>query len=355
MNQSKKTKEMYINSILLEWYKKNKRSLPWRVLKKNKLPNPYYIFVSEYMLQQTKVETVKKRFEEFIVKWPTIDSLASISHKSILSFWSGLGYYTRATNLLKAAKIIKKNFNSKIPNTYNELLKLPGIGDYTAKAILGIAYNKSVIPLDANIERILARIYGYTSPLMKIKNQLRNKSSLFISKNYSSILIQAFMDYGSIICTPRNPNCKNCLIKLKCIAFNNNDQNIIPLKIKNKSQKRKKYSRAYIFCNEKKEILIRKRSSKGMLASMLEVPNDSWVMSKNKLIQDKIIKETKSKMLSKGSIEYAFSHFNLEIEVFLIFIKKNVFKNQRWVKINRINNIGLPTVMKKIVGIAINY
>ena len=355
MNSSKKTKERYIKSILFEWYKNNKRSLPWRILKKNKLPNPYYIFVSEYMLQQTKVETVKKRFEEFVVKWPTIDSLASISGKSILSFWSGLGYYTRATNLLKAAKIIKKNFNSKIPNTYNELLKLPGIGDYTAKAILGIAYNKSVMPLDANIERILARIYGYKSPLIKIKNDLRNKSILFISKNYSTILIQAFMDYGSIICTPRNPNCINCLIKLKCVAFNNNYQNIIPLKIKTKSKKRKKYSRAYIFCNEKKEILIRKRPSKGMLASMLEVPNDFWVMNKNKLIHDNIIKETKSKMLSKGSIEYAFSHFNLEVEVFLIIVKKNVFKNQRWVKINRINNIGLPTVMKKIVSIAINY
>ena len=160
MNVLKKDKESEIQSILLKWYKKNKRDLPWRVLQVNKLPNPYYIFVSEYMLQQTTVGTVKKRFEEFILRWPTIDSLASISNTSILNFWSGLGYYSRATNLLKAVKIIKKNFNSKIPNNYEELLKLPGIGDYTAKAILGIAYNKPVMPLDAYIERILARIYG---------------------------------------------------------------------------------------------------------------------------------------------------------------------------------------------------
>ena len=169
MNSVKKNKEDKIQQIFLNWYKVNKRDLPWRKLWGNKLPKPYYIFVSEYMLQQTTVGTVKKRFKEFILNWPTIDALASISNTSILSFWSGLGYYSRATNLLKASKIIKKKFKSKIPEDYNDLIILPGIGDYTAKAILGIAYNKAVMPLDANIERILARIYGLQSPLIKFK------------------------------------------------------------------------------------------------------------------------------------------------------------------------------------------
>ena len=232
MNLLKKNKERQIQSIFLNWYKKNKRDLPWRALQRNKLPNPYYVFVSEYMLQQTTVETVKKRFDEFILKWPTIDALASISNTSILSFWSGLGYYSRATNLLKASKIIKKNFMSKIPKNYNDLLALPGIGDYTAKAILGIAYNKPVMPLDANIERIISRIYGFQLPIMKIKRELKEKSYSLISKNLTTQLIQAFMDYGSIICTPRNPNCINCLIQSKCIAYKNNLQNNIPVKIK---------------------------------------------------------------------------------------------------------------------------
>jgi len=353
MNLSKKSKEAKIQSIFLDWYKNNKRDLPWRTVNNNQLPNPYYIFVSEYMLQQTTVSTVKKRFKEFILKWPTIDALASISNTSILSFWSGLGYYSRATNLLQATRIIKKDFNSKIPTTYNELLKLPGVGDYTAKAILGIAYNKAVMPLDANIERILARIYGFKLPLTKIKNELKNKSNFFISQNAATNLIQAFMDYGSIICTPRNPSCINCLIKSKCVSFKKNLQNTIPVKIKPRSQKRKKYSRAYIFYNEKNEILIRKRSSKGMLASMFEVPNDNWVINKNELEQDKIINKIKNKMQSKGFIEYSFSHFDLETEVFFIIVKKKIFKNQKWVKIKNINKIGLPTVMKKIVNIAI--
>ena len=165
-------KESQIQLIFLKWYNTNKRDLPWRKLLSNKLPNPYFIFVSEYMLQQTTVSTVKNRFEEFMAKWPTIDIFSTISNTSILSFWSGLGYYSRATNLLKAAKIIKRNHNSLIPNTYEELIALPGIGDYTAKAILGIAYNKPVMPLDANIERIISRIYGFKSPLNIIKGQL---------------------------------------------------------------------------------------------------------------------------------------------------------------------------------------
>ena len=352
MNLSKKSKESEIQSIFLTWYKKYKRDLPWRPKKIRQLPNPYHIFVSEYMLQQTTVGTVKKRFEEFIIKWPNIDTLSSISNSSILSFWSGLGYYSRATNLLKSAKIIKKNYNSKIPNNYEDLITLPGIGDYTAKAILGIAYNKPVMPLDANIERILARTYGMKSPLNKIKSELKTKSNLFISKYYSTDLIQAFMDYGSIICTPRSPNCMKCLIQLRCASYKNNLQNIIPIKLK-PALKRKKYSRAYIFYNENNEIILRKRSSKGMLASMFEVPNDNWVIKKKELVHDDIIYKLRSKMKSKGIIKYSFSHFDLEIEVFFIIVKKIFFKDQIWVKINNLNKIALPTVMKKIVNVVL--
>ena len=353
MNLSKKTKEIQIQNTFLQWYQNNKRDLPWRILQKNKLPNPYYIFVSEYMLQQTTVGTVKKRFTEFILKWPNINSLGAISNSSILSFWSGLGYYSRATNLLKATKIIKKNFKSNIPNSYEDLIKLPGIGDYTAKAILGIAYNQSVMPLDANIERILARIYGLESPLNTIKKELQDKSNLFISKNSSTELIQAFMDYGSLVCTPRNPDCINCLIKSKCLSYRKKLQNTIPLKIKSNIQKRKKYSRAYIFYNEDNEIIVRKRPSKGMLPSMLEVPNDIWVINKKKLVHDKIINRLKNKMESKGTFEYSFSHFDLITEVFFIVVKKSFFVDHRWIKVKNVNKIGLPTVMKKIVSIAL--
>ena len=268
---------------LLRWYSANKRDLPWRLKKENNLPLPYYVFVSEYMLQQTTVPTVKNRFEEFIKIWPTLKDLAKTTEPKILKFWSGLGYYSRARNLLKAAKIIDKNFKSKIPNNYDDLITLPGIGDYTAKAILGIGYNESVMPLDANIERIFARIYAFNQPLTKIKKKLFEKAQLFLSKKYSSNLIQSFMDYGSTICTPRNPNCSICEIKKYCLGYQSKIQNSIPIKIKKTKIKPKKFSRAYILINEKSEILVRKRSSRGMLASMLEIPNDDWVEKKSKL------------------------------------------------------------------------
>ena len=147
--------EKDIKKTLLHWYSLNQRILPWRVKYRNNLPNPYYIFISEYMLQQTSVNTVKSRFSKFISRWPTIDNLSKVKNSTILNFWSGLGYYSRATNLLLAAKKIHLLYSYKIPEKYEDLISLPGVGDYTAKAILGIAYNKPVMPVDTNVQRIL--------------------------------------------------------------------------------------------------------------------------------------------------------------------------------------------------------
>ena len=346
-------KEKEINSYLLSWYKKNKRQLPWRKLESNNLPNPYYILVSEYMLQQTTVKTVTKRFENFISNWPTIEHLSKISEKTILNFWSGLGYYSRAINLLRTAKIIQKEFNGVIPENYDQLITLPGIGDYTAKAILGIAYNKPVIPLDSNIERIIARIYAIKLPIAKIKDKLKLKSKKFISKNSSTYLIQAFMDYGSMVCIPRNPDCDNCQLKSQCLAKKKNLQKVIPVKFNSQSKKKKKYTRAYIFLNEKNEILVRRRPSKGMLPSMLEVPNDEWQISKTKLVHDKLVKNFKKNLKYKGHVEYSFSHFELQTKVFFKIIEKNNFPKSQWIKKEKIEKSGLPTVMKKIVQVAV--
>ena len=353
MKTSKNNKELIIQEIFIDWYSKNKRDLPWRKLYKNKLPNPYHILVSEYMLQQTTVKTVVNRFNEFLNIWPRINDLSMIHEKKILKFWSGLGYYNRAKNLLKTAKIISRDYKNKIPHKYENLINLPGIGEYTAKAIQGIAYNQSVLPIDTNIERIIARLYGIDKPITQSKKIIKEISKKYKSLKNASILIQAFMDYGSIICLPRKPNCHKCLIKKKCISYKKNLQNIIPIKIKSNLQKRKKYSRAYIFYNEKNEIIVRKRPSNGMLPSMLEVPNDNWVINKKKLVNDKIINNLKNKIFSKGVVQYSFSHFDLEIEVFIIKIKKNTLKNQKWLKLNNINSVELPTVMKKIVNKAI--
>ena len=345
--------ETQVKKFLLKWYSVNARILPWRKKANKTLANPYFVFVSEYMLQQTTVNTVKNKFNDFIFKWPSVNKLAQITEPEILKFWSGLGYYSRARNLLKTAKIINKSFKNKIPQTYDELIQLPGIGDYTAKAILGIGFNKSVMPLDANIERILVRLHAIDKPINKVKIKLKDLGNKFISDKYSSNLIQSFMDYGSEICLPRNPKCNICGINKFCQSYKKNLQLKIPIKLKRKTIKPIKYTRAYVIVNEKNEILVRSRPNKGMLASMLEVPNDVWVKNKKLLTTDQDIKKIKTKLKSKGSIEYSFSHFDLETEIFYGNIKKEKLSKSNWIKKSSYTNSRMPTVMKKIVEMAV--
>ena len=162
----------FIKKSIINWYDSNRRDLPWRIKSTKKSQIPYRVLISEIMLQQTTVAAVKEKYAKFMGLWPTINSLSRSSKSQILSFWSGLGYYRRAINLHKCAKIIKNEFNCKIPNNEKDLLSLPGIGKYTTSAILAIAYNQPVMAVDSNVQRIITRIYGLTSPVSKIKKQI---------------------------------------------------------------------------------------------------------------------------------------------------------------------------------------
>ncbi|HJL58242.1 MAG: A/G-specific adenine glycosylase [Pelagibacteraceae bacterium] len=347
-----RNKELTIQSKLLGWYKKNRRILPWRKLDKKKLPNPYYVLVSEFMLQQTTVNAVISRFKNFMKIWPNLKKLSMINENQILQFWSGLGYYARAKNLLNSAKIISHKFNNIVPDNYYDLIDLPGVGDYTAKAILGIGYNKSVMPVDANIKRMLARLYGLDQSINLINKEITSLSKFYASKKQSSNLIQAFMDYGSIICVPRNPRCGVCIIAKECIANQKKITNTIPKKIKSKKTKMKKYTRAYVIVNGSKEILVRRRASKGMLPSMLEVPNDKWVAEKKLLVKDSSINLFQKKFTKCKPIIYSFSHFDLAIDIYFTKERKRRIKNHDWVLLKNIAEIGMPTVMKKITEVA---
>ena len=344
-----------IKKSLISWYDINKRDLPWRIKKKNKQYNPYHILVSEFMLQQTTVSTVKSRYNKFISLWPDIYILSKVSQSKILKFWSGLGYYNRAINLLKCVKIINKKFNSVIPNTFIELTSLPGIGKYTANAILGIAYNKRVMAIDSNVERIISRIYCLRPPISKIKNDIENYSKKFISLKRPGDMIQCLMDFGSLVCLPRNPLCNACVIKKHCIAFKKNLVNDIPYK-KNKIKKikKKKYTCAYILINNNNEIFLKRRSSNGMLPTMLEVPNGKWILSSiNKKYIDKYKPlKTKFKKLV-NNFNYSFSHFDLNIKIYYAKINKEKIKNGSWYPLRKINSIELPTIMKKVIKTAL--
>ncbi len=215
-------KELLVTKKILKWYDLNKRSLPWRKnvsLEKRQ----YYTLVSEFMLQQTQVVTVIPYFNQFIKKIPNLKSLAKVQDKKLIKLWEGLGYYSRARNLKKTAQIIIKNYKGKLPDNFEDLVSLPGIGNYTSSAILAIAFNKAYIPLDGNIERVLKR-YLYLKKNKEIqKENLLQKKTIFGVSSRSSEYAQALMELGALICKPTKPLCDQCPISRKCKSFKKKD------------------------------------------------------------------------------------------------------------------------------------
>jgi A/G-specific adenine glycosylase len=211
-----------ITNKILYWYDNNKRSLPWRK-KNSQIKREYYTLVSEFMLQQTQVSTVIPYFKKFIKNIPNLESLANINEKKLLKYWEGLGYYSRVRNLKKTAKIVVSKYKKKLPNTLEELKTLPGIGDYTASAILSIAFNKPFIPLDGNVERIIKRILNLKSEKEISKENIIKKKKFLGISNRSSDYAQALMELGALVCKPKKPLCTKCPIIKNCISYKKQD------------------------------------------------------------------------------------------------------------------------------------
>ena len=224
-------KKQFITNKILNWYDINKRSLPWR--NKNSVKKKeYYTLVSEFMLQQTQVATVIPYFNKFIKCIPDLESLARFDNQKLIKLWEGLGYYSRVRNLKKTAQVIIKDFNKKLPENFLDLKSLPGIGDYTASAISAIAFNKQLIPLDGNIERVLKRYLYLKNKNQITKENLTKQKKIFGTSRRSSDYAQALMELGALICKPNNPYCKKCPISRKCKSFAKKD--FILTKIKKK-------------------------------------------------------------------------------------------------------------------------
>jgi A/G-specific adenine glycosylase len=276
-----------ISKKIIYWYDNNKRFLPWRkkVSKKNR---EYYTLVSEFMLQQTQVKTVIPYFVNFIKKIPNINNLAKVNDEKLMRYWEGLGYYSRARNLKKTAIIILDKYNGRLPSTIEELKKLPGIGDYTSKAIVAIAFNKKIIPLDGNVERILKRVFYLRKENEISKEYLNNKIYFFGTSNRASDYAQAIMEIGALVCKPNNPLCAKCPISLNCISFKKND---FIIKTKNKFNKTK-YFEAKIYKDKNKYLLVKNNKFnflKNMpIFPMNEVEEKKYKYSNNKKINIKL-------------------------------------------------------------------
>ena len=313
---------------ILYWYDNNKRILPWRknVSKKQK---QYFILISEFMLQQTQVKTVIPYFENFINKIPNLKSLAKVNNRKLMKCWEGLGYYSRAKNLKKSAKIIIDNYSGKLPNDYEELKKLPGIGDYTASAISAIAFNKPIIPLDGNIERVLKRILNLKTEKETKKENLNKLKKIFGRTDRSCDYVQALMEIGALLCKPKNPYCENCPITKNCLSFKKKD---FEIKKKNKKIINKFYL-ATLYKHDDQVLLIK---------------NDKFKFLKNLLIFPmKEISQSCSLSIPDHKLNLKMSNMNMNISIDFSNNKKKL-KNGLWVEKTKLENHMIPTFTKKI-------
>ena len=317
-----------ITKKILNWYDNNKRSLPWRVRCSTE-KKEYFTLVSEFMLQQTQVKTVIPYFNNFLKDIPNFQSLAKVSEAKLLKHWQGLGYYSRAKNLKKSAKIVVDNYSGRLPNNFEELKKLPGVGDYTASAILAIAFNQQIIPLDGNIERVLKRILNLKKEEEIKKENLHKQKKIFGKTSRSSDYAQALMEIGALLCKPKNPYCDKCPINKNCLSFKRKD-----FKIKKKSKKIiDKFYLATLYKNDDQLLLIK---------------NDKFKFLKNLLIFPmKEITQSDSLLKSSKKLNVKMSNMNMHISIDFSYIK-NKPKNGMWIKKTKLENYMIPTFTKKI-------
>ena len=314
-----------LTNKILHWYDNNKRSLPWRGSYSQK-KREYYTLVSEFMLQQTQVSTVIPYFKNFIKDIPDLNSLAKINEKKLLKYWEGLGYYSRVRNLKKTAKIVVSKYKKKLPTTLEELKTLPGIGDYTASAILSIAFNKPFIPLDGNVERIIKRILNLKSEKEISKENIIKKKKFLGISNRSSDYAQALMELGALVCKPKNPLCTKCPIIKNCKSYKKQDFEIA---VKSK----KKIDKFFI-------IKVFKRGNKILL-----IKNTKFKFLKNFKIFP--MEEIKKPQNLNNSLNLKMSNMNMNINIKRIKEFSNI-SNGSWIDQTKFNQYTLPTFTKKI-------
>ena len=319
-------RDQLITNKILNWYDLNKRLLPWRnnvSLQKRQ----YYTLVSEFMLQQTQVATVIPYFNRFIKNIPNFKILAKVQNKKLLKLWEGLGYYSRSRNLKKTAQLIIKNFNGKLPDNFDVLKTLPGIGNYTASAILAIAFNKPYIPLDGNIERVIKR-YLHLRKVNEIqKENIIKKKSIFGSSSRPSDYAQALMELGALICKPINPLCNQCPISKKCMSFKKKDFEIT----KNIKKKIDKYFVLKVYKKDQSYLLI-KNTKFNFLKNLTIFPMEELSKSKN----------------FKENLSFKMSNMNMNIKI--KYLKKSVKLNSPlWINEKKLGNYMLPSFTKKVV------
>lgn len=335
--------------MLLAWYDVHRRVLAWRAGSSER-PTPYRVWLSEIMLQQTTVPVVGKYYRAFLTRWPTVQALAAAPLDDVLSVWAGLGYYARARNLHRAAKVVVDEFGGEFPADFDQLKRLAGVGDYTAGAIAAIAFNLRFLAMDANAERVLARLFAIEEPLPKAKPRLKQLGQQLVPRKRAGDFAQALMDLGAAICTPKKPACESCPVNACCEAFRRSIQEQLPRKTK-KPERPLKRGAAFVARDASGAVLLVKRPEKGLLGGMLQPPLGPWAnefpSTEETLLQAPFQANWKKRL---GIVRHGFTHFELEIEVYVAKVSCHpVFDHQNWVPETDLPDVALPTVMRKII------
>ena len=341
---------------LLAWYDRHHRELPWRIPPRQRrqgaAPDPYRIWLSEIMLQQTTVAAVKPYFRAFTDRWPTVAALAAADVDDVMKAWAGLGYYSRARNLKKCADTIANAHGGAFPRTADELRALPGVGPYTAAAIAAIAFDLPEPVVDGNVERVVARLYAIETPLPAAKAEIRARTAEITPQERPGDFAQAMMDLGATICTPRRPNCMLCPLNGSCLGLAQGDPELLPVKAA-RAERPLRRGAAFVAVRADGAVLLRKRPQRGLLAGMAEVPTSGW-SARADGGADASAAPFSADWRRTGSVGHVFTHFSLELAVYRADVAGGETPPGHWWSAPAtLAGEALPTVFRKAIEAAI--
>ena len=336
---------MQFSKVLIAWYLQNKRDLPWRHTN-----NPYLIWLSEIMLQQTRVAQGLPYYLQFVDAFPTVFDLASADEQQVLRLWQGLGYYSRARNLHKAAKYVVTEFNGVFPNSYSQLLKLPGVGNYTAAAIASFAYNEPVAVVDGNVYRVLARYFDIETDIASssANAEFRELAQQLIPNNQPALFNQAIMEFGALQCVPKNPNCSICVFNSSCAALQKNKVGILPIKRK-KAKVKNRFFNYLVIEDEFNNTVVTKREDQGIWQNLYEFPLHESLQAVGEPDFDylKLVNEVLSIVeLDDSAVIHKLSHQHLHIKFWKMQLRGIV---DNGVQIAELNELPFPIVIHNFI------
>jgi A/G-specific adenine glycosylase len=344
---------------LLTWYDAEHRDLPWRYAP-GRVADPYRVWLSEIMLQQTTVKAVIPYYRRFVDRWPTVVALAAADLDEVLGAWAGLGYYSRARNLHACAQVVAAEHNGTFTACEHKLLQLPGIGPYTAAAIASIAFGAKATPVDGNIERVVSRLFSVTDPLPGSKPLLKRLATTLTPETRAGDFAQALMDLGATVCTPKRPSCLMCPISTYCTANTLGIAAALPTRAA-KVERPVRYGTAFVTLREDGHVLLRRRPNAGLLGGMLEVPSTDWgdapVAAKTALRTAPVRAEWWPVV---GTVSHTFTHFRLEMTVYRAIVAPDAPLDLwaepdrcRWVHRRALSTAAVPSAMRKIIAHAL--